>query len=250
MPRYFIEVAYDGTNYKGFQIQPNAATIQGALEQALKTFYKTPISLTGSSRTDAGVHALQNFFHFDSELPIAAKHIYNLNALLPQDIAVNNIFLVAADAHCRFNALSRTYRYYIAETKDPFSLNRSYHYPFKLNEDLLHQAAEVIKQQTNFESFSKHHTQVRTFHCNIFNSLWQRQNKQWVYTVEANRFLRGMVKGLVGTMLQVSRTNISLPAFEQLFQAVATRDVDFSAPSKGLFLVQVQFPSNLMNNLF
>lgn len=249
MPRYFIEVAYNGTNFKGFQIQPNAPTIQGELERALKTFYKADIQLTGSSRTDAGVHGLQNFFHFDSHLPIERKHFYNLNALLPQDIAVNNLFLVASDAHCRFNALSRTYRYYITTIKDPFLVQRAYHYPFVINDSLLHHAAAIIKSQTNFQSFSKQHTQVKTFQCNIFKSAWHKHNSQWVYTVEANRFLRGMVKGLVGTMLQVSRGNLGLSMFQQLFGADANNQVDFSAPSKGLFLAAVQFPEGFLQEL-
>ena len=141
MPRFFIELSYKGTAYHGFQIQENAPTVQLALEKALLTLFKEPFALTGSSRTDAGVHALQNYFHFDTNLPITEKHVYNLNAILPEDIAVRSIRLVSDTSHCRFDALGREYHYYIYQQKDPFMKDRGWYYPFELDFDLLQAAA-------------------------------------------------------------------------------------------------------------
>ena len=155
MPRYFMEVAYLGTRYSGFQVQKNANTIQAEIQRALKIFYRKDFELTGSSRTDAGVHALQNFFHFDCDLLIDKTTLYNLNALLNHDIVIKNIFEVQADAHCRFDAISRTYHYHIHRNKNPFLFETSYYYPFTLNTELLHQYASLIKEVEDFTAFSK-----------------------------------------------------------------------------------------------
>lgn len=240
MPRYFIEVAYKGGAYSGFQIQQNANSVQAEIEKALQVFYRVPFSLTGSSRTDAGVHALQNFFHFDSEQGVQDAS-YQLNAILPDDIVVKRITEVEATAHCRFDAIAREYRYYLYHAKDPFIQDRAYYYPYTLDMDRMNEAARVVREYNDFSSFSKRNTQVKSFLCSIAASEWERTDGQLVYTVRANRFLRGMVKGLVGTMLQVGRGKLSLAGFKTVIESKDSSLADFSVPSHGLFLVSVQF---------
>ena len=240
MSRYFIEVSYKGTNYSGFQIQHNANSVQAEIEKALQIYFKQKFVLTGSSRTDAGVHALQNFFHFDSLVTINDE-AYNLNAILPADIVIKKIFEVNEEAHCRFDAINREYRYYIYQHKNPFFQNRAYYYPYALNIDLLQQAAKEIMNHADFTSFSKRNTQVKSFLCNIYESEWIQQADCLVYQIKANRFLRGMVKGLVGTMLQVGRKKLSVDVFRTIIEKKDCTKADFSVPSHGLFLYKVEF---------
>lgn len=243
MPRYFLELAYKGTAYHGFQIQDNAPTIQLAIEKALFTLFKVDFDLTGSSRTDAGVHALQNYFHFDTDLLISNKNVYNLNAILPEDIAVKSIQAVADTAHCRFDAVARSYHYYIYQQKNPFLKDRGWFYPYELDLALLQQAAAVLKKHTDFTSFAKRNSQVFTHNCTILISEWSiAADQQYIFHVQANRFLRGMVRGLVGTMLKVGRGQLSLDDFEKIILAKDCTKADFSTPPQGLFLAKVIFP--------
>lgn len=243
--RYFLEVSYKGTRYAGFQIQQNASTIQGEVERALSIVFRTPLQLTGSSRTDAGVHALQNFFHFDADIVFPPKAIYNLNALLPLDIVVKRVFPVADDAHCRFLAQSRRYKYYITAVKDPFLTETAWYYPYSVDVDLLQQAAQILFRYQDYTSFSKRNTQVFTHQCSILESEWTAEGNRLLYMVKANRFLRGMVRGLVGTMLLVGRKKISLNDFEKIIQAKDCTKANFATPSHGLFLVDVEYPASL-----
>lgn len=240
MPRYFIEVAYKGTRYSGFQIQQNANSVQEEVEKALKIYYRREISLTGSSRTDAGVHAAQNFFHFDSET-IVEDGSYHLNAILPGDIVIKSIRQVADELHSRFSAVSREYEYFIYQQKDPFLEDRAYFFPFPLNIELLQAAAAELYNHTDFTSFSKRNTQSKTKLCAIKTSQWRLEGNTLVFNVSANRFLRGMVRGVVGTMLQVGRGKITLEQFTSIIQAKDCTKADFSAPPQGLFLKKVQF---------
>jgi len=243
MPRYFIEVAYKGTNYSGFQRQHNANSVQAELEKALEIFYRQRFELTGSSRTDAGVHALQNFFHFDTDNQIEDGS-YNLNAILPGDIVAKQIFPVPDNAHCRFDAISRQYQYYIYQDKNPFLQGRAYYVPYPVDMELLQAAATEIKNHTDFTSFSKRNTQVKTFECAIQQSEWGLENGCMVYKVKANRFLRGMVKGLVGTMLLAGKRKISLEEFRAIITAKDCTKADFSVSSDGLFLMKVTYPES------
>lgn len=245
MSRYFIEVAYNGAQYSGFQIQPNAKSIQAEIQKALKILFKQDFSLSCSSRTDAGVHAVGNYFHFDTEcLPkneILAKYIYNLNAILPNDIVVKSIYQVADTAHSRFDAKSRSYQYSVYQLKDPFVSDRAYYYPYNLDIEKLQAAAKILKEYQDFTSFSKKNTQVKTFNCSIIKSEWSVQNNLTIYNVEANRFLRGMVRGLVGTMLKVGTGKTSLEAFRNIIESKNCSGADFSAPAHGLFLLKVLY---------
>lgn len=244
MPRYFIEVSYKGTNYSGFQVQQNANSIQAEVEKALFILYKKTYQLTGSSRTDAGVHAIQNFFHFDSDVVIS-NDAYRLNAILPDDIAVSGITGVEENAHCRFDAITREYHYYVYQKKNPFLLDRAYYYPYHIEFELLQLAAKEILNHVDFTSFSKRNTQVKSFLCDIHNSEWVSKSDCLVYQIKANRFLRGMVKGLVGTMLQVGRKKITVDEFIGVIKSRDCSKADFSVSSAGLFLYKVEFQNFL-----
>lgn len=245
MPRYFLEVFYKGESFSGFQVQSNAITIQSEIEKAFLIFFRKPVSLTGSSRTDAGVHALQNYFHFDWVGSFSEEALYNLNAILPAGIVLKSAKQVKPDAHCRFHALSREYKYYICHSKNPFLEDRSWYLPYTLDIKMLDSCAVHIKQCTDFSAFSKRNTQVKTFNCNIYESCWLKENGCLVYHVKANRFLRGMVRGLVGTMVRVARGNMTIENFERLMKDMNQSTADFSAPSKGLFLIHVSYPEEL-----
>ena len=239
MTRYFLEVAYRGTAYSGFQSQENANTIQQEVEQAFRTLQRNAVVLTGSSRTDAGVHALQNFFHFDFESPLHPQFVYKINAILPSDIVVRSVKQVADDAHCRFDASSRVYEYFIYRSKDPFLEDRAWYFPYTLNMEALQEAAALLMRYHDFTSFSKRNTQVKTFECSIMESSWRQQQDCLVYRVRANRFLRGMVRALVATMLQVGRGTLSLEDFTAVIDAKDCTRASFAAPAHGLFLVEV-----------
>jgi tRNA pseudouridine38-40 synthase len=240
MPRYFIEVSYKGEAYSGFQEQQNANSVQAEIEKALKIFYRKEFELTGSSRTDAGVHAMQNFFHFDADTAIDDAS-YQLNAILPDDIVIKRIYAVKADAHCRFDAISREYRYYVYHKKNPFIQDSAYYFPYTVDMESMNVAAKEIMDHIDFTSFSKRNTQVRSFICNITQSEWVKDNDGLFYKVSANRFLRGMVKGLVGTMLQVGRGKLSLEEFKAIIESKDCTKADFSVPPHGLFLYAVKF---------
>jgi len=242
--RYFIEVSYKGTNYSGFQIQQNANSIQAEIEKALKVYYKKDFKLTGSSRTDAGVHAIQNFFHFDCDAVIDDQS-YHLNAILPADIVIKRIFPVQPDKHCRFDALSREYTYNIYMQKDPFLQDRAYFFPYLLNIEVLQQAAMELTRHKDYTTFSKRNTQVKTALCIITGSKWIQEGNLLSYHVTSNRFLRGMVRGMVGTMLQVGRNKISLQQFCRIIESKDCTKADFSVPPQGLFLQKVNFPDFL-----
>lgn len=249
MTRYFLELAYKGTHYSGFQSQQNANSIQAEVEKALAIIRREKIILTGSSRTDAGVHAHQNFFHFDTLDAISTwkavetedNLIYKMNAILPGDIVIKAIYPVAPEAHCRFDALSREYKYHIYNKKDPFKRERAFFFPYKLDVEKMRQASSIVKEYHDFTSFSKRNTQVKTFICQIMQSKWLIEEDMLVYNVIANRFLRGMVRALTATMLQVGRNKISLDQFRAIIEAKDCTKASFAVPPHGLFLVEVKY---------
>jgi len=247
--RYFIEISYKGTGYSGFQTQQNANTVQAEVEKALNIYFKRDFSLTGSSRTDAGVHALQNYFHFDVQESLTAsaekslqQFVYHLNAILPADIVIKRIFPVSDDTHCRFDAEWREYQYFIYKKKDPFLDDRAYYFPYNTDLEILKGCADALLSHTDFTSFSKKNTQVHTFICHLEKSEWIENDNTLIYSVRSNRFLRGMVKGLVGTMLRAGTGKMSVSAFEKIIESRDCTKADFSVPSHGLFLVKVSYP--------
>ncbi len=251
MPRYFLEVSYKGTRYAGFQAQHNAVTIQGEIENAFVTVFHSckkyfsgsrGLLLTGSSRTDAGVHALQNYFHFDWCEAFDQHHIYNLNAILPDDIVIKSVTEVADDAHSRFDAVSRLYQYKIYSKKNPFLKETGYFFPYPLDIDKMNEAAVLLLVYTDFTSFSKRNTQVKNFTSKILQSRWFKQDALLIYEVQANRFLRGMVRALTATMLKVGRGKITLKEFKNIIETKDCTKAWFDAPAHGLFLNEVQYP--------
>ena len=245
MARYFIELSYDVALFGGFQIQQKVGNVQGAIENAMETLFRTPISLTGASRTDAGVHAYQNFLHFDTELEVLPKHVYNLNAILPNSVVVKGLYLVPNEAHSRFDAIKRGYIYKLHQSKDPFSEGRSWYYPFPLDLDLMQTAADSLLNYTDFESFSKKNTQVNSFECAITKANWTSSGTNLQFEIHSNRFLRGMIRGLVGTMVQVGRGQISIHEWHEIVASKDEQRVDFSTPAHGLYLSQIIYPDFL-----
>jgi tRNA pseudouridine38-40 synthase len=242
MSRYFLDVSYRGTAYSGFQSQQNTGkTIQAEVEKAFAVLQKEEVPMTGSSRTDAGVHALQNYFHFDYEGEINPQFLYKVNAILPEDIVVRKLVPVSAEAHCRFDALSREYRYYIYRRKDPFLQDRAFYFPYRLSIEKMQEAAGVLKEYTDFTSFSKRNTQVKTFECRIMESDWEMGEESLVYHVRANRFLRGMVRALTATMLQVGRGKLDMDGLRAVIENRDCTKASFAVPARGLFLVGVEY---------
>lgn len=242
MGRFFLEVSYHGANYSGFQKQHNAISIQGEIEKAFQVLQRDSVELTGSSRTDAGVHALQNYFHFDYEGEIHPQFVYKINAILPKTIVALGIRPVGDTCHSRFDAISRRYSYHVYSSKNAFLQDRAYFYPYTIDINQLNLAADILKNYADFSSFSKRNTQVKSFICSIDHSKWVYENNLLIYQVRANRFLRGMVRGLTGTMLQVGRGKVSLDELHDLIQAKDCSKAYFDVPAKGLFLEKVQFP--------
>ena len=241
MNRYFIELCYLGEGFAGFQVQENANTIQAEVELALATVLRERVQLTGSSRTDTGVHAEQNYFHFDIERTVSPELRYNLNAVLPPGIAIKDIIAVAPGSHCRFDACSRQYRYEVYSQKDPFMQGRGYYFPYVVDLEAMRAAAAVVMEYDDFRSFAKRKGQAKTSVCVVDHSEWERVGEKMVYQVRANRFLRGMVRGLVGTMLRVGRGRMSVEAFRGVIERGDPSAVDFSVPGYGLVLERVAF---------
>jgi tRNA pseudouridine38-40 synthase len=241
MKRYCIEVAYNGKNYSGFQVQHNAKTIQGEVENALFILLKEKVSCTGASRTDAGVHAMQNFFHIDLPETLLIPNVYNLNAILPPDIAIAEISVKPNNFHARFDAISRSYLYKTYKMKSPFLCNSSWYFPYTLDIKKLQLCCQIIAQTTDFSSFCKLHGQNNNNFCTIMEVNWREQNNELFFTITANRFLRGMVRGLVATTLKVATNKISITDFENIIASKNCAKAYFDAPAHGLYLMQVKY---------
>jgi tRNA pseudouridine38-40 synthase len=240
--RYFIRFSYNGTNYHGWQYQPNAASVQETMNKAMTTILNTSIDLVGAGRTDTGVHAREMYAHFDIENEIDATAIvHKLNSFLPKDIAVFDIIAVANDAHARFDAKKRTYQYFINKTKDVFSQDLCWLYQQNLDVDLMNKAASLLLDHTDFECFSKSNTDVNTYNCNIIQAFWAQQNNQLVFTVSADRFLRNMVRAIVGTLVNVGLHKTSLEDFAQILASKNRSEAGFSVPAHGLYLTSIVY---------
>ena len=241
--RYFIEFSYKGTAYNGWQKQNNALGVQQVLEEALAKILRLPVEMTGSSRTDTGVHAEQQFAHFD--LPEALSDvellIYKMNGLIPRDIAVRRIIPVADDMNSRFAATHRKYEYRMTKRKNPFLTDLSYLLKGEVDIAAMNEAAALLLKYNDFESFSKIHTQVNNFRCNITEAFWVSSEDKLVFHIKANRFLRGMVRALVGTLLDVGRGKKTVADFEQVILAKNRKMAGAQAPAEGLFLVEVGY---------
>lgn len=240
--RYFIEFAYKGTHYHGWQYQPNAASVQETLNKALSVILNTEIDAVGAGRTDTGVHAHQMFAHFDYEQEMDNEAlVHKLNSYLPKDIAVSRIIPVHDNAHARFDATRRTYEYHIHTEKDVFENETSWHNHQELDVNLMNEAAAILLKHTDFQSFSKVNTDVNTFNCRIFGASWEKQNDKLVFTISADRFLRNMVRAIVGTLINVGLKKISLVDFNAIIESKDRNKAGISVPAHGLFLVKIEY---------
>jgi tRNA pseudouridine38-40 synthase len=240
--RYFIKLAYNGTNYHGWQYQPNASSVQEILNKSLSVVLNSDINITGAGRTDTGVHAKEMFAHFDFETPISISSlVHKLNSYLPKDIVIYDIFPVQDDAHARFDAKKRIYEYHVNTFKDVFSQNESWYFHQELNVDLMNKASKLLFDHTDFQCFSKVNTDVNTFDCTIFEAYWTRENDNLVFTISANRFLRNMVRAIVGTLVNVGLHKITLEDFNKIIKSKNREKAGFSVPAHGLYLTKIEY---------
>lgn len=241
--RYFIKLAYKGSNYFGWQYQPDAISVQERLNKALSTLLKTNIDIVGAGRTDSGVHAKEMFAHFDYETEIDTnKLIYKLNSFLPKDIAIFDLVKVYDDAHARFDATKRTYEYHIHTKKNAFESDDSWYYSLPLDIEKMNEACKILFEYIDFECFSKTHTDVNTFNCKIFEANWKQNEDKLVFTISADRFLRNMVRAIVGTMINIGSGKVSLNDFRKIIESKNRSKAGFSVPAHGLYLTKIEYP--------
>jgi tRNA pseudouridine38-40 synthase len=247
MPRYFVEMSFKGTRYHGWQVQPNALSVQEVLQERFSTFLRRPVEITGAGRTDTGVHASYYVAHADLDnLPYTTTDLVEkLNRFLPDDIALHHIRQVADDAHARFSALKRRYLYVIARKKDPFLLDTSYQYLLPLDVEAMNRASALFIGQKDFTSFSKLHSDVKTNICTVYEAFWTEQGKNLIFTIIADRFLRNMVRAIVGTLMEVGRGKISGEDVQAILHKKDRGAAGTSAPAQGLFLAGIEYPADI-----
>ena len=243
--RYFIQFSYFGEGYHGWQKQPNTITIQSVLEDALSKLLRAEISLTGAGRTDAGVHAKQMFAHFDVEkIADLVDLTYRVNAFLPTDIAVQNFISVKDEAHARFDAFERTYEYWVTPQKNVFLITKAHYVKHLLDVQKMNTAAKLLLNHVDFECFSKSNTDVRTFNCDISFADWQIRDQVLVFTITADRFLRNMVRAVVGTLLDIGTGKTQINGLQRILDSKDRSEAGTSVPAKGLYLTRVKYPEN------
>jgi tRNA pseudouridine38-40 synthase len=246
--RYFIFISFKGTSYHGWQVQPNSITVQKIIEEALTRILGEGISITGAGRTDAGVHALIFCAHFDSsnpELTAEKKLLFRLNRFLPYDISITEIKKVLPDSNARFSAVSRTYKYYISQIKDPFNDDLSWFIHGDLDIRSMNRASELMLNHSDFTSFSRLHSDNKTNQCKIFQAGWEQSDNRLIFTIKADRFLRNMVRAIVGTMVEVGRGKLNPEGFDRIILAKDRSAAAMSAPAKGLFLTAIEYPEEI-----
>jgi len=246
--RYFFEISYNGTNYHGWQNQKNAIGIQQVVEEALSKIFGEEISIVGSGRTDTGVHCAQQFFHADIEKEVKPNDlVHRLNAFLPKDIAIRNIIPVKNDAHARYDAMERSYQYKITRVKDPLLVGYAHYFFRDLNVSTMEKAAALLIGEHDFECFSKVKTDVNHFICDIKQAVWNQKGDVLVFTITANRFLRGMVRAIVGTMLDVGNGKLTVKQFQEILKSKDRKKAGMNAPPEGLYLTHVKYPKSIFN---
>ncbi len=246
--RYFIYLSYKGTNYHGWQVQPNGISVQEVLMSALSTVFRQEVEIVGAGRTDTGVHARLMVAHFDAPAPIVNLNdfVYKLNSLLPADIAIQKIVPVRAGAHARFDAISRRYEYWVTLSKNPFLTDAAMRLYGEIDFEAMNRAAKILFEYTDFTSFSKLHTDAKTNNCKILHAEWtKKDDNTWVFTIAADRFLRNMVRAVVGTLLQVGRGKLSENDFRKIIEDENRCSAGVSVPAHGLYLVEVEYPADL-----
>ncbi len=244
--RYFFEIAYKGTHYHGWQMQANALSIQQVVQEKMQQITGRSITIVGSGRTDTGVHARQQFFHADFKKPLDAEDFrYHLNAVLPEDIAIPSVRQVRADAHARYDAISREYVYEILSEKDPFRIDEAYIYKRPIALDIVNTAARMLVGKHDFESFSKVKTDVNHFHCEVMKAMWETTEGGYRFTISANRFLRGMVRAVVGTLLMINEEKITVEDLRKIIEARDRNKAGRAVPPEGLFLNRVVYQEEI-----
>ena len=245
--RYFIYLAYNGKNYCGWQSQPNGCAVQQTVEEAFFTLLRETVPIVGAGRTDAGVHARLMVAHFDWKEPIEDVVFLadKLNRILPKDIVIYKIVPVISEAHARFDATTRTYTYYITVRKDPFNYEFVYKYGGHLDFELMNEACGVLSDYVDFTSFSKSHTDVKTNNCHIQYACWERKGDVWAFTIRSDRFLRNMVRAIVGTLLEVGRGRMTVDGFRAVIEAKDRCKAGVSVPGNALFLEDITYPERL-----
>ncbi|MDG2498155.1 MAG: tRNA pseudouridine(38-40) synthase TruA [Flavobacteriaceae bacterium] len=244
--RYFIDLSYNGRAYHGWQIQPDVTTVQAKLNHALSTVLRAPLESMGAGRTDTGVHAEQMIAHFDIDTKIDVKDIvYKLNVFLPKDIHINTIDQVYPNIHARFEALSRTYVYKISRKKNAFKYENEFTYTLPLDVDLMNQAAKILFKYTDFQCFSKVKTDVKTYDCTVMEARWEVNNNSLNFTIKADRFLRNMVRAIVGTMIEVGAKKRTLEEFHEIISSKNRSNAGTSAPAHGLYLINIEYPKSI-----
>jgi len=246
--RYFIELAYNGKAYHGWQYQPNAISIQETLETVLFTALQVGTPVVGAGRTDAGVHASNYYAHFDSRIiKHKEKFLYKLNSLLPDDIAVYDLIEVSDEAHARFNASSRSYEYRVIQKKDPFLLETAHHVKNELDLERMNSAASILLEYTDFKCFSKSKTDVHTYDCDITYAQWEREGDVLVFKITADRFLRNMVRAIVGTLLEIGLHKMQVSKLHDILKSRDRQEAGTSVPAKALFLTKIEYPTSILN---
>jgi tRNA pseudouridine38-40 synthase len=244
--RYFIELSYNGKNYHGWQNQPNAISVQEVLEKAMSTLLQEQVSVVGAGRTDAGVHASQMFAHFDNEVEFDENNLmYKLNSFLPNDIAIQNIFKVNPEAHARFDAVSRSYLYRISTSKNVFSSELSYLLNSELDINKMNAACKILFEYKDFQCFSKSKTDVKTYNCTIMEAHWKLENDELHFTIKADRFLRNMVRAIVGTMIEIGLGKLKVDHLHTIIKSKNRSEAGFSVPAHGLFLAGIVYPNSI-----
>ena len=243
--RFFIELSYNGKVYHGWQNQPDAISVQEVLEKAISTILKQQIAVVGAGRTDAGVHASQMFAHFDCERTLPDTIIFKLNSYLPKDIAIKSIFEVKDDAHARFNAVSRTYNYKISSRKNVFNYEYAYALQKSLDIELMNQACEILLQYNDFQCFSKVRTDVKTYYCKLMSAQWELKNNELIFTIKSDRFLRNMVRAIVGTLVNIGLGKLEVEKLHDILKSKDRGEAGFSVPAHGLYLVNVEYPEHI-----
>ncbi len=245
--RYFLELAYNGKAYHGWQNQPTAATVQETLEFALSTLLQEKIAVVGAGRTDSGVHASQYFAHFNAEgIEDIGNLIFKLNAFLPDDITIFDLFEVPAEAHARFDALNRSYKYFLVRHKDPFLYERALYVKNELDVEKMNLAAESLKNYTDFKCFSKSRTDVMTYNCKISHAIWEQQEDLLIFNITANRFLRNMVRAIVGTLLEIGLGKMPVESLHGIIISRDRQNAGTSVPAKALFLTGITYPETIV----
>jgi tRNA pseudouridine38-40 synthase len=243
--KYFLDIAYNGSNYHGWQVQQNAHTVQQELNNALKKLFQQTVETLGSGRTDTGVHAAQQFVQIELDKELSEELIFKLNCILPNDIIIKDFFKVRDDASARFDAVSRTYHYKICPLKDPFHRGLAYLFYKELNMEKMNKAAKILFKYKDFQAFSKVKTSVDHFLCDIMKAEWKKKNGLLVFEIEANRFLRGMVRSIVGTLIEVGLGRMSLTGFEKIIQGKSRMEAGRSVPAEGLYLIKIKYPKRV-----